>query len=319
MTTLKLAFLWIPYFKESIFIHLLKKLSKKKIEIVAPKNSDLLFIGVYDLYTLKRHCYNFFKEKIFNPEKYYPNLDLYLFNRKNTPIRIFYSTDNIRWNIIKSDFSISSDLGVQNENHLRFPVWKNFIDWSNNGIYHENTNRKRFGGYYNIESLMRPQGHNFINKKKNMCFFTSHLIEPRTSIYNFFSTHFTIDGYGPYFDKNIKNHNRSNFKKIEIMKNYAFNLCPENSLYPGYYCEKVPDAFMGKCLPITWADNNISQDFNEKSFVNLINYTKNNYKDICELLKDEIFLKKFADQPLLLEKPNLEKEEKFIQKIISSL
>ena len=79
MTTLKIAFLWIPYFKESIFLHLIKKLSKKKIEIVDPKNSDLLFIGTYDFFTLKRHCYNFFKKKIYNLEKYYPNLDLYLF------------------------------------------------------------------------------------------------------------------------------------------------------------------------------------------------------------------------------------------------
>jgi hypothetical protein len=319
MQTLKIATLWIPYFKESVIFHIIKKLSKKKIEIVDPKNSDLLFIGTYDLFTFKRHLYNLFKNKIYNLEKYYPNLDLYLLNRKNIPIRVFYSTDNMRWDIIKADFSISSDLGVENQNHLRLPHWKNFIDWSHLDINSTSKNIFRFGELYKIEDLIKPQGTDFIKKKKNMCFFTSHLNEPRKSIYNFLSANFTIDGYGPYFDKDIKNHDRSNFKKKEIMKNYAFNLCPENSLYPGYYCEKVPDAFIGKCLPITWADNNIDQDFNEKSFVNLINYTKNNYKDICELLKDDTFLKEFTNQPLLLEKPNLEKEEKFIQKIIENI
>jgi hypothetical protein len=107
MQTLKIATLWIPYFKESVIFHIIKKLSKKKIEIVEPKNSDLLFIGTYDLFTFKRHLYNLFKNKIYNLEKYYPNLDLYFLNRKNIPIRVFYSTDNMRWDIVKADFSIS--------------------------------------------------------------------------------------------------------------------------------------------------------------------------------------------------------------------
>jgi hypothetical protein len=155
---------------------------------------------------------------------------------------------------------------------------------------------------------MAPIGTEFLKKEKKICIFSSHLNEPRKSILDKFSENFQVDGYGPFFNKNIKNHNSSNIIKKEILKNYAFNLCPENSLYPGYYTEKIPEAFLGKSLPLTWTDNNVNVDFNEKSFVNLLNHAKDNYSEISYLLKDEDFLKKFTKEPLLLNKPNLDNE-----------
>ena len=109
------------------------------------------------------------------------------------------------------------------------------------------------------------------------------------------------------------------FNKKNILKNYAFNLCPENSLYPGYYTEKVPEAFLSKSLPITWADSNIKLDFNNKSLINLLDYSKNNFSEIIELLNDDIFLQRFTKEPLLLTEPNLVDEYKFVKKLLDSL
>jgi hypothetical protein len=142
--------------------------------------------------------------------------------------------------------------------------------------------------------------------------------EPRKSIYLKFLKHFQIDGYGPYFDRSIKNHNLSSFKKREILEKYSFNLCPQNSLYPGYYGENVPDAFLAKTLPVTWCDNNIYRDFNEKSFINLLNYA-DNYQTIIDLIQDREFLKKFSQEPLIKNKINLDFEKNFILKIIENL
>jgi hypothetical protein len=138
-------------------------------------------------------------------------------------------------------------------------------------------------------------------------------------MYSIISKNLTIDGYGPYFDKKIKNHNDSKLSKKEILKKYAFNLCPENSLFPGYYTEKVPEAFLCKSLPFSWMDNNVNFDFNEKSFINLLNYSKDNYLEIIHLLKDDSFLKKFISEPLLLKEPNLENEISFVKKIINCI
>ena len=37
-------------------------------------------------------------------------------------------------------------------------------------------------------------------------------------MYEKFSENFVVDGYGPYFNKNIPNHNNSKIKKIDIFK-----------------------------------------------------------------------------------------------------
>ena len=141
----------------------------------------------------------------------------------------------------------------------------------------------------------------------------------REIIYKNMLKYFIIDGYGPYFNKEIKDHNKSNFFKKNLLNNYAFNLCPENNLYPGGYSEKIPDAFASKCLPISYSDQNVNLDFNKNAFINLLDYVEDNYKEICNLLKDENYLKKFTKEPLLLKKPNLDKERVFVEKILNSL
>jgi hypothetical protein len=218
------------------------------------------------------------------------------------------------------DFSITTRLGIEDDLHLRYPAWKDLIDWTNDGITRKPWKYiKRFDNFYQIQDLMSAQGDSFMKKERKICIVSSHLDEPRKSLYLNFSKNFSIDGHGPFFNKKIKNHYLNPTKKKDILKNYSFNLCPENSLYPGYYTEKVPEAFLSKCLPLTWADNNINLDFNEKSFVNLLNYSGDNYFEINNLLKDENFLKKFTMEPLLLKKPNLDEEIIFVKKISDSV
>lgn len=322
MTTIKISSLFnFADWNSSVIFKLFNLLSKKKIEYVDPDQADILIIGPYDINSVKKRSTNFLLKKLKLQEKF-PNSDIYSFKRNYKPLRIFFSFENFRYDSIKADYYITSDLGVSSENHLRFPSWKDYIDWSvSEDIYRDkNTlNSYRFGSYWNLDDLIKPLGEDFLRRKKEFCIFTSHLVEPRKSIYLKFSKNFNVDGYGPYFNKSIKNHNSSEFKTQNILKDYAFNLCPQNSLYPGYYTEGLVNAFVSKTLPVTWADKNINLDFNEKSFINLLDYTSSNYDEICQLMKDQYFLKKFVTEPLLLQKPDLKNEKLFVQKILSNL
>ena len=325
MNVIKISFLWTAGYDtlvNSVFFNLLKIISKKEIIFTKPNNADILVLGPYNLESLSNRYKNIlarrFKSK--KIEDFLDNFQKKIFFRENKPITIFYSHENTRYNSIKSDFSITCDFNFDNDHHLRFPIWKENIDWSHEGIRRSNNTFmiNRFGSFYNIDDLLKPLGPSFLDKK-NFCIFTSHMNEPRKTIYEVFSKHFQVDGYGPYFNKKIKNHNESNFKKLEILNKYAFNLCPHNAIYPGNYEEKIPEAFLGGCLPISWADQNISHDFNIKAFINLNDYYKDNFQEIISLLKEKSFLKKFIDQPLLLTRPNLDNEIKFVKKVINSL
>jgi hypothetical protein len=307
-----------------VIVNLIKILSKKSIEFVSVANCDILIFGPYEqqsfFSSIKRRFLNSIKRRVDKMDAILPNIDFYLLNRKINPIKIYLSGENNNITNIKYDFAITTHLGIEEQNHLRFPLWKETIDWSHLGIIREmDLSAKRFGSYLKIKDLMNANENNFFNKDKKICLFASHLNEPRNSMYKKLSAHFEVDGYGPYFNKNIKHHNLSHFNKREIMKNYAFNLCPENSLYPGFYTEKIPEAFLGNCLPISWVDKNVNYDFNENAFINLIDYMQDNYDEICNLLKEQDFLKKFNGQPLLIKEPNLEKETLIVKRILDSL
>ena len=320
MKKIKVGTLWVDNIRNSLIFKLIENVSKKEIDIVSPELSDILIFGPYDTYSLKRKFVNFAKKKIPTIESVLPNIDLYLLNRKIKPLRIFYSHENYQFPNVHYDYSITSHLGINNETHLRFPLWKDLIDWSHLGIKRElSAYIKRYDNFYNIKDLMCPQGDFFLKKERKICLISSHLNEPRKSMYFNFLKNFEVNGYGPYFDANVKDHYSNPLSKKEILKKYAFNLCPENSLYPGYYTEKVPEAFLSKSLPLTWADNNINFDFNKKSFVNLLNYSKDNYLEICSNLKDENFLKQYTTEPLILKEPDLNEEILFVKKIVSSI
>ena len=324
MNYLKVCFLYmhsIQDMKNSVFFSLFKENIKKKIKFVDKNNADVLIIGPYENLSIKKRLINSISDKkiIKDVKNFFNNLNFFTSKRKYKPLVVFLSYENVHLNAPIYDFSFFHDLGIFNNNHFRFPFWKEHIDWAHEDIIRDLTfAAKRFGGFWSLKDLMLPQGADFI-KKKNICLISSHMREPRMSMYLKFKEHFRVDGYGPHFNQNIEHHDKSNFLVKDLLKSYAFNLCPENSLYPGYYTEKIPNAFLSKTLPISWADHNISLDFNKKAFINLLDYTKDNYEEICSLLKDINFLKKFTEEPLLLKPINLDGERKFINKIASYL
>ncbi len=56
-----------------------------------------------------------------------------------------------------------------------------------------------------------------------------------------------------------------------------FNLCEENSVYPGYYTEKVVEAYATGCIPIGWANPNIDADFYVGVLANSVSFAKAGY------------------------------------------
>jgi hypothetical protein len=141
--------------------------------------------------------------------------------------------------------------------------------------------------------------------------------EPRKIIFEIFSRSFEVTGFGAAFNKSIKNSDSSTNKKIDIFNNFAFNFCLENSIIPGFSGARVADAFVGKCLPITYAHQSINYDYNMNAFINLNDHFHDNFQGIIHNLKDDFFLRKFTIEPLLLKPLSLDKEIKFVEKILN--
>jgi len=322
MQSIKISQIWshqdCKYF---LIPKIIEEILKVKLIWTNPANCDLLIVGTYRKFgKIKKKITNkfsFLNSEFF--ENYYRNI---LF-RKDKPITIFYSRENERSNSERCDFSIGTDFNYNNNaNYLRIPIWKDYCDWSSQGLSlppSDRLNSRRFGKYYSLEKLKLPMSKKFIEKPKKICAFFSHLNSPRDQFIKKISSHFDISGYGPAFNKNIINHNSSDFLKIDKMKNYFSNFCAENELYPGWYTEKVPDAFLGETLAITWADQRIEYDFNKKAFINLNNYNISDLDKLLIELKSNEFLKRFLDEPLIINKLDIDNEIEFTKKILNKL
>jgi hypothetical protein len=145
------------------------------------------------------------------------------------------------------------------------------------------------------------------------------LREPRGSLFTALEKIVPTQGFGAFFNKDIKDHHSSGFLKKDILKDFSYNLCPENGLYPGYYTEKIPEAFHSGCLPITWADENISADFNPSSFLNLQPLFKNDFRDLRDILLNKDRLEIYQAQSLLQKRPSIEPLKDYLKVILSDL
>ncbi len=185
---------------------------------------------------------------------------------------------------------------------IRFPLWL---------LYH---------GYYkwddnnNILSYIQSKYNENINKEKTLfaTLVASHDNGgQRTVIAD------EVQKYGKIMYPGLFRKNTSVFKicndKINYVSKGLFNICPENSLYEGYFTEKIFQAFEAGTIPIYWAINNPEPNIinkNKYCFCNIENedILSENIKDVVENRQ------KYIDGDLFT--PDAKKE---IQQFYSSL
>lgn len=316
MKTIRIATLGTPHDYQTSLIPIAINSLGYKVDWVTPTKADLIILGPF-LDTEKkkyRWCPKPLRPLTSSVDN---SLQKLLNTRKIEPLTLFHTQENVRYDQVKADYSISFDLGVQSDKHLRFPYWMEMLDWSHEGII-GNTN-PRYGELIKITTLMSPLGNQFLARGNSCAMLSSHLREPRGSLYSAIENTIPIQGFGAHFDKSIKDHHSSGFLKKDILKKFSFNLCPENGLYPGYYTEKIPEAFNSGCLPITWADENIDADFNPQAFLNLLPSFKNNFQDLKDILHSKVEMESYQSQPLLIQKPTIDSLNIFLRNILKSV
>lgn len=91
--------------------------------------------------------------------------------------------------------------------------------------------------------------------------------------------------------------------KREYMKNFRFNICPENVDAPGYCTEKIFEAFLSGTIPIYHGDrNNPEPGLINRDAVIFWDYNGDNSEQLTKLnklLTDEHYYEEFMQQPKL--------------------
>ncbi len=126
----------------------------------------------------------------------------------------------------------------------------------------------------------------------------------RKEIYQEISKIDRVDCDGILFQNNDDLKTRYDNNKTEYLKNYRFNICPENSNMDGYVTEKLFDSIVAGCVPIyTGSENCPEPDILNHDAIIFWNPGQKNddvVRRISDLHKAKTLYAEFASQPRLL-------------------
>jgi len=95
--------------------------------------------------------------------------------------------------------------------------------------------------------------------------------------------------------------------KDEILKQFNFNICFENDIYPGYVTEKAIEAYLSGCIPV-WRGNDSGQFFNKDAVIDVTNLSViDAVREVQRISKDPELMTRMRTAPLLRKTIDLEK------------
>ena len=165
-------------------------------------------------------------------------------------VRIFYTGENQRHSDYRCDFAISFDHPTSSR-MFRMPLY--LIYEYDHKIWQNKQLRK-------MDDFDDKKFCSFVVKNPGCKY--------RNDYFNILSNIDRVDSAGPLFNNMDGWRPESVVEKVKFMSKYKFNLCFENSSYPGYCTEKLFEALCAKTVPIYWGSPTAALDFNPAAFIN---------------------------------------------------
>lgn len=193
----------------------------------------------------------------------------------------------------------------QTPGEFRFPYWQWYLTWKG---YETTPAHERFGERLSIKNLMRPihetfptpSREDFQQFSRKAVIMTSHFKGHRRPLWRMTNKVMGCDAFG----RKIR---PTELYKKDLLADYLFNLCPENKVSEGYITEKIPEAFLAGCIPITYCKpNDLARDFNPAALINLYGLSKRqSIMRLKQLSTDYELFHALRSEPLLLRRPRL--------------
>ena len=183
-----------------------------------------------------------------------------------------YNNDSLLYNTF--DLIVGFKKTDLSKKQIRFPLWLIYYKYYK---YDENNNILNYIQNKYNENISKPKA-----------IFGTIIARhdrggQRTKIFNELQKYGSIKSPGK-FRKNTNSIGNSAQDKINYISNSKYNICPENSLYEGYFTEKIFQAFEGGTIPLYWG-----VDYPEQEIIN-----KNKYC-FCDINNNESLAKSIKD------------------------
>ena len=221
--------------------------------------------------------------------------------------------ENVRPNYQFYGRSISQDFDSYGGRNCRAEGWWPQIDWD--GRNRRQVNEAFNHGYephVGVDQLLRPRRPPARRPDRFCCYIARNPEPYRRLAVEALSRIGPVDQFGAVADRPLRR------SKYEVLPDYRFNLCFENSIFPGYYTEKALQAWVGGCVPLYWSDPWYVRDFNAKALINRIDFpSMEAFVDrVAEVNASPALWEQIHAEPLLLERPRLEGVIDFLQQAV---
>ena len=169
--------------------------------------------------------------------------------------KIFFSPENLdkkfmKWNILFGDYCLPYvDLGmgfgdIKKDNYLRFPLWILYL-------FSPEANKK------DVESTIDKINNTRYQKLKICALIAGHDKHgTRKMLLDGIKDVIPVDCAGKWENNTEDLWNKYNNDKIEYLKQFKFNICPENINTKNYVSEKLFEAFVADAIPIYYGSDN---------------------------------------------------------------
>lgn len=189
--------------------------------------------------------------------------------------KIFYTGENVRPDYNECSHAMTFDQ-VNSPQHYRLPLyvidmWGAVIEgWTDD--------------FFQLISLKHDYEKDYDTRKFCSFVVTNPQQRLRNDMFHLTNEYKQVDAGGSLFN-NIgyvlprdKLHS-----KLDFLNSYRFNLCFENSSFPGYTTEKLFNALQVKTMPVYWGSPTVDRDFNTDAFINAFNFKS--LEDIVKYIK----------------------------------
>lgn len=214
------------------------------------------------------------------------------FNNRNV-IKIFYTGENRRAYNYHCHFAMTFDHDP-NLKHFRLPLYviDNFV----------------LSDLLNLPKISDIKRNATVNEKKGFCSFVvkNGVCEERNMFFHKLCNYKKVDSGGPLFNNmgyvlkrdNLEN---SHFTKKTFLNERKFNICFENSSYPGYVTEKLFHALSYNTIPLYWGSPTVGLDFNPKAFISRHDFVSDEemIQEVIRLDQDDDAYNEMLRQPIV--------------------
>lgn len=207
--------------------------------------------------------------------------------------QVFYTGENVRPPFNRDFFrSFSFDQDSLGGRNTYFPLWMFEVDWFDTGIRMSRLNLILKPEIL-IESRDWPLG-----KVNEACAFVGNPEPIRLEALHEYRKHLPVTIFGKLGDLNVRD-------KLMVSKEFTWNICFENDLYPGYVTEKILEAYLCGNIPIYRGILPSESPFNTGSFINILNFPtlRDSAISVSNLSKKQI--KNIYEEPLMKYIPNI--------------